>query len=67
MEKDIFVLEYNEKSEVNHNFFMVTNLGNTTGQTIIVSEAAQFDSVAKALDFADEHNLALYVHPQRIK
>ncbi len=66
MENDIFVLEYNERSKVNHNFFMVTNLGNTTGQTIIVSEAAQFDSAAKALDFADDHNLTLYVHPQRI-
>ena len=36
---EFFVLEYNERSKVNYNYFAVTDLSNALGQTCIYSEA----------------------------
>lgn len=66
MDKDIFVLEYNERSKVNHNYFAVTDLGSALGQTCIYSEAKQFNTVSEANKFAADHNLLDEVHPQRV-
>ena len=66
MDKDIFVLEYNERSKVNHNYFAVTDLSSALGQTCIYSEAKQFNTVSEANKFAADHNLLDEVHPQRV-
>lgn len=66
MDKDIFVLEYNERSKANHNYFAVTDLDSALGQTIIYSEAKQFNTVSEANKFAADHDLLDKVHPQRV-
>lgn len=66
MNKDIFVLEYNERSKVNYNYFAVTDLGSTLGQTCIYSEAKKFNTVSEANKFVADHDLLDKVHPQRV-
>lgn len=62
---EFFVLEYNEKSKVNYNYFAVTDLGNALGQTTVYSEAKKFNSASEANKFAAEYGLLNRVHPQR--
>lgn len=62
---EFFVLEYNEKSKVNYNWFAVTESDNIIGQTSVYSEAKKFNSVSEANKFASKHNLLDKVHPQR--
>ena len=63
---EFFVLEYNERSKVNYNYFAVTDLGNALGQTCIYSEAKKFNTVSEAHKFAADHDLLDKVHPQRV-
>lgn len=63
---EFFVLEYNERSKVNYNYFAVTDLDNVLGQTCIYSEAKKFNTVSEANKFAAEHDLLDKVHPQRV-
>lgn len=63
---EFFVLEYNERSKVNYNYFAVTDLSNALGQTCIYSEAKKFNTVSEANKFAADHGLLDRVHPQRV-
>lgn len=63
----MYVLEYNEKSKVNDNYFVVREKEDgTLAQTLCYEDAVQFPSVAAANAYAQKFCLADKVHPQRI-
>lgn len=63
----MYVLEYNEKSKVNGNYFAVREKEDgTLAQTCLYEDAIQFPSVEAANAYAQKFCLTDKVHPQRI-